>query len=267
MMFPLYINAASSSDALTRSAAELIPAPDMRRRMSRVVKMGVCTAMECLSQLPEGEVPDAIITATGLGCLADSEKFLRNVIENDEQLLNPTPFIQSTFNTVGGAVALLSGNHCYNMTYVQRGRSFGCALIDAAVRVRLDGARNVLVGAFDETTPAQHRIMERMGAWRGAEDGEGSHFFAVSPEQREGTLARLTLAEFADPGETAAQVLERLGPDENRTVIAEESGGYHTCAARSLYEGVEKIRAGAQRVSVYSRYRDDSPLVMLLECI
>lgn len=269
MTNPLYINAAASWDALTRSVGELIPAPDMRRRMSRVVKMGVCTAMECLSQLPQGAVPDAIITATGLGCLADSEKFLRNVIENGEQLLNPTPFIQSTFNTVGGAIALLTGNHCYNMTYVQRGRSFGSALIDARIRIELDGARNVLVGAYDESTPAQHRVMERMGAWRNVQSGEGSHFFVVSPQPGESSVARLVFVEFSGSEETAADVAERLGLDKNGVEIMEDAkgGSYHSRSASALYEGLEKIKDGTQRVLVYSRYRDEQPLTILLECI
>lgn len=55
---------------------------------------------------PVGKV-DAIITATGLGCLADTEKFMNALMDNREQMLNPTAFIQSTFNTVGAQLALL----------------------------------------------------------------------------------------------------------------------------------------------------------------
>lgn len=42
------------------------------------------------------ENPDAIIVGTGMGCSQDSEKFLKNVIDNNEEFLTPTFFIQST---------------------------------------------------------------------------------------------------------------------------------------------------------------------------
>jgi 3-oxoacyl-(acyl-carrier-protein) synthase len=182
-----YVNIAASSDALTREIKDLVPDPAIRRRMSRVVKMGVATGMEALASLPDGTPIDAIITATRLGCLADSEKFLRNVVEGETAgsdsgpaLLNPTPFIQSTFNTVGAQIAMLTRNHCYNMTYVHGERSFGSALVDAAIRIDQTGARHVLLGLFDEITPTLQRIGERM---RGAKDfptRDGAWFFVIS---------------------------------------------------------------------------------------
>ena len=62
------------------------------RRMSRLIKMGVCTALNCLK---DGgiTIPDAIIAGTGLGCMEDSEKFLASLITNQEQTLSPTSFI------------------------------------------------------------------------------------------------------------------------------------------------------------------------------
>ena len=68
--------------------------------------------------------PEAIITATSLGCLADTEKFLSSMVNNEPSMLNPTPFIQSTFNTIGGQLALITGNKGANITYVHRGFSF-----------------------------------------------------------------------------------------------------------------------------------------------
>ena len=132
MMQPVYINHIASIHADTASGESLYLSanePDyksiitnaaLRRRMSRIIKMGVACGLECISTLPSEKV-HAIITATGLGCLADTEKFLNTIIENKEQLLNPTPFIQSTFNTIGAQIALLRQIHAYNMTYVHRG--------------------------------------------------------------------------------------------------------------------------------------------------
>ena len=100
-----------------------------------MVKSGVAAGIESLLEFGARAPIDAIITATGLGCIADSEKFLDGLIAGDETMLNPTPFIQSTFNTVGAQIALLRGLHCYNTTYAHRWTSFENALTDAALRI------------------------------------------------------------------------------------------------------------------------------------
>ena len=156
---------------------------NMRRRMSRIVKMGVSAALNCVRN-SDIENPDAIITGTGLGCLADTEKFLNSLIENNEQLLNPTAFIQSTFNTIGAQIALILKNHNYNFTYVHRGFSFESALLDAMMQLNEGTIKNALIGAVDEITPSSAHIMERMGFWRnGAKMGEGAQFFMLSSEK------------------------------------------------------------------------------------
>ncbi|PIX33052.1 MAG: 3-oxoacyl-ACP synthase, partial [Bacteroidetes bacterium CG_4_8_14_3_um_filter_31_14] len=63
--------------------------PLLLRRMSRAMKMGIASALLCLKDA-KIETPDAIITATGLGCVDDSDKFLTSLIENEEKMLNPT---------------------------------------------------------------------------------------------------------------------------------------------------------------------------------
>lgn len=173
MMQPVYINHIASIHADTASGESpylsanepdyksIITNVALRRRMSRIIKMGVACGLECISTLPSEKV-HAIITATGLGCLADTEKFLNTIIENEEQLLNPTPFIQSTFNTIGAQIALLRQIHAYNMTYVHRGLSFESALLDGMMRI-WEGDENVLVGAIDEITPNSHAIQQRLG--------------------------------------------------------------------------------------------------------
>ena len=57
------------------------------------------------------------------------------LMDNREQMLNPTAFIQSTFNTVGAQLALLLKIHAYNVTYVHRGLSFESALIDGIISI------------------------------------------------------------------------------------------------------------------------------------
>ena len=157
---------------------ELVADASLRRRMSRIVKMGVACGLKCAEDIPSESI-DGIVTATGLGCLGDTEKFMESIVVNNERLLNPTPFIQSTFNTIGGQIALLRGIHSYNVTYVHRGLSFESALIDAAMQVA-DGKRNVLLGAVDEITTSSADIQRRLGMTREYELGEGANFFVLN---------------------------------------------------------------------------------------
>ena len=157
---------------------ELVADASLRRRMSRIVKMGVACGLKCAEDLTSESI-DGIVTATGLGCLGDTEKFMESIVVNNERLLNPTPFIQSTFNTIGGQIALLRGIHSYNVTYVHRGLSFESALIDAAMQVA-DGKRNVLLGAVDEITASSADIQRRLGMTREYELGEGANFFVLN---------------------------------------------------------------------------------------
>ncbi len=196
-----YINSTAQSGSLTRDIKELIPAADVRRRMSRIVKTGVSTGMEALAALPPGIRVSAMITATRLGCLADSETFLRSVVEEDGGLLNPTPFIRSTFNTVGAQIAMLTRNHCYNTTYVHGENSFESALVDAMIRIDQAGTEHVLVGLFDETTPTLERIKERMRGVLGLPTRDGAWFFVFSSRPLPGCLGEVETLEEKNLGQ------------------------------------------------------------------
>ena len=163
--------------------------PKMIRRMSRVIRMGVAAAMECLRN---ADTTDAILVGTAYGCLEDTGVFLRRMIENKEEMLTPTAFIQSTHNTVGAQIALLLKNHGYNNTYVHRGWSFESALLDGIMYIAEHEGRKVLVGGVDEITDASHAILNRFGLYRdGTVDGEGAAFFLLSDEAGPENLARL----------------------------------------------------------------------------
>lgn len=140
------------------------------------------------------DMPDAIITGTGLGCIEDTEKFLGSIIQNEERLLNPTPFIQSTHNTVAAAIALAVKCNNYNSTYVHRGFSFENALQDAMLFLKENPETNVLVGGLDEITENAYTITRRLGLWKknpvnnlslfnsrdsGSIPGEGISFFIL----------------------------------------------------------------------------------------
>lgn len=137
----------------------LIP-PAEARRMSRILKRSVATALKSLHDAGI-DVPDAIVTGTGMGCMENSEKFLTDMSKFGENCLKPTLFMQSTHNTVSSLIAILLKCHGYNNTYSHKGISFESALFDAWLRIRTGRTANVLVGAHDEVTPLMSRIMKR----------------------------------------------------------------------------------------------------------
>jgi len=169
--------------------------PNMLRRMGRAIKMGSSAARIAVTEAGLQNV-DAIMSGTGLGCFEDSEKFLLAIINNDEQFLTPTSFIQSTHNTVGSQVALIMQCHEYNYTYVHRGFSFETCVMDALMSLE-EGKKNILIGGIEEHTPiyvelnrkanklntkADHKYYE--GKMHGVQMGEGAAFFVVSDEKK-----------------------------------------------------------------------------------
>lgn len=177
--------------------------PMSSRRMSRIVKMGLCAALRCL-QNSGVEMPGAIITGTGFGCIEDTEKFLGSIFTNEEKLLNPTPFIQSTHNTIGAAIALKLKCNNYNSTYVHRSFSFEHALLDAMMLIKDGESNDILIGGLDETTPDYFTIKNRIGCWKsepvnnlmlkesktkGTISGEGVAFFLLGNKKNDKTFA------------------------------------------------------------------------------
>ena len=166
------------------------------RRMSRIIKMGVAAGTMALREAGI-TVPDAIITGTSFGCLEDTGIFLSKMIENSENALNPTPFIQSTHNTIGSQIALLLQCQGYNQTYTQRGFSFEHSLIDAILELKDNPDQNILAGGVDEITDHSHSIQKRFGIFRdnsssinllrqegnGTVNGEGAVYLALSGEK------------------------------------------------------------------------------------
>ena len=263
-----YINGHALHDEQLPPFAELVPSAAMRRRMSRFLRMGVPTAMAALRR--SGGDPaqvDAIITATGFGCLGDSEKFLRTMVEQREELLNPTPFIQSTFNTLGAQIALLCGNRAYNMTYAHRGYSFESALLDAAMLLDEGQAHHLLLGAADEQTPAQHRIMERMGLWRRHADGEGALFLLLSNEAGPRCAGCITEVLFPAGEELRASDDELMRRFEADRVVRPEpmQPDCATGAGRRLAEALPLLNSEVRRIVLCNNYMDMNPTVIVIE--
>lgn len=194
------------------------------RRMSRIMKMGLSSAKNCIDQIG-GTMPDAILTATGYGCMEDTEKFLISVLDQDEKMLNPTPFMQSTHNSISGIVALNLACKAYNYTYVNRGFSVENALLDALLLIAEGDAKNVLLGAFEENSKNHHTVFKRIGLWKehitsnkelyrlktkGSLAGESTIFLNLCNQADDKTLACLQGLKMIYKPTNAAEVKEKL---------------------------------------------------------
>lgn len=217
-------NAVQVLKAIEPNYKEYIP-PAMSRRMSKTVKMSSVASTKALQEAGI-EKPDAIIVGTGMGCSQDSEKFLKNVLENNEEFLTPTFFIQSTHNTVAGQIALGLQCHGYNFTYVNCSSSLEFSMLDAKLQI-LDGeAENVLVGSTDEQTDRTMELFKLNNTIKKEENlpvdflnsttegviwGEGSSFFVLGKEKTEKSYAQLK----------DIQIINKVELDKTQTFVEE----------------------------------------------
>ena len=217
-----FLQAQPAYNATTIPAAEpdykeYIPVMQLRR-MSKAVRMGVVAAKTAM-QHAGAEKPDAISVGTAYGCLQDTETFLGKMIEQDEQMLTPTAFIQSTHNTVSGQIALLAGCNGHNLTFVQRGHSFEQALINTMLYLDEHPGELMLVGGIDELTPTGTQVLQRSGLYTKQElsyndmltcdndaaiGGEGAVFFSVTQQPLSGRYLKIEALEIFKADEAVA---------------------------------------------------------------
>ncbi len=179
--------------------------PAAIRRMAKGVKNGIVASALALKDAKLENV-DAIITGTGLGCIEDSEKFLKNILDNNEEFLTPTSFIQSTHNTVGAQIALSLQCKGYNFTYVNGAVSFESALLDAKMQIEENEANSILVGGIDENGEYTTSLFKLLGRIKqdgnqpydvlnptstGAVFGEGASFFVLENQKKDTTYAQV----------------------------------------------------------------------------
>ena len=183
---------------------DFIP-PAAIRRMAKGVKNGIVAS--ALAMREAGiENPDAIITGTGMGCIEDSDKFLKALIDNNEEFLTPTSFIQSTHNTVGSQIALAMQCKAYNFTYVNAAVSFESALIDAKMMIEENDASAILLGGIDEMSDYTASLFKLSGfikneneksysvlnsQTKGVVFSEGATFFVLQNIITESTYAEI----------------------------------------------------------------------------
>lgn len=195
------------------------------RRMSRLMKMAISAAMQSLKEA-EVTTPDGIITGTGRGSMSDMEHFLNDMIRLEEGPMNPTSFIQSTYNSPNGWIAMQVKSTAYNQTYVHRGCSLELAMLDARLVLSDAGEEpaNVLTGSYDEITDEYFIVKDKINYWKspapdslklleqsdtpGTIGGEGCTFFIFSnkPGKAHAVIRDLAIIQEADGNNIAATV-------------------------------------------------------------
>lgn len=137
-------------------------APNEARRMGNIMKRAIVTSLKVLKETGINH-PDAIITGTSIGSLNYTEKFLDDLVENGEESLSPTYFMQTTHNTVSSTISIFTATHSYNTTYSHGGISFELALKDAWMQFNLGQISNALVGGHDEMVESYYELLRKTG--------------------------------------------------------------------------------------------------------
>lgn len=246
----LYISGTSYVSADEPDYKEVITDANSRRRMGRLLKMAVWCGLKSLDRVPSERVA-GIITSTGAGFMKDTISFCSSIFDREETLLNPSPFMQSTFNTASGYIALIRKIHAYNTTYVQQADGFAASLVDAAMLLDDAGEGNVaLVGAFDEVTPEVDVIRQRLGLYRVGDGflplGEGAAAFLLSaamPTDGSGSC-RATEMSAGPGGDDGSESGSGRDGDEAGSESASERGGdaNSECSAGPLHESESASR-------------------------
>lgn len=132
------------------------------RRMGKLLKASLLTSLKALDEAGI-EQPDAIITATAMGCLENSEHLLEQIESEGEASLKPTYFMQSTHNTLSSNIAIRTKCHGWNVTFTHGKASLEWAMREAKLLLGSRKYRHVLVGIHDESTPLYQSLQRRLG--------------------------------------------------------------------------------------------------------
>ena len=136
--------------------------PAEARRMTSQTRLVLAVALKVLDKNQCN--PDAIICATRYGCMHNSVVFLNDMLSTHETELKPTPFIQSTHNTIASMVAIKLRNHGYNITYSHGTTAWQDALQDVRMQMQLGLLQSALIIEFDELVSDWNEMLEKVSS-------------------------------------------------------------------------------------------------------
>lgn len=228
------------------------------RRMSRIMRMGLATALKTLENA-SATAPEAIVTATGLGCLDDTGSFLIKMCDPGNRMMNPTAFIQSIHNTMGGQIALYLKNNYYNNTFSQDVLSFEHALLDTIMLLQESEVNSVLVGGIDELTSLKFEITSRLNKAQKEKSGfygqgEGCAFFSLSATPSPIKFQTLILSQEKKHEDILEYFSLHLANEKSILIFTGKNGG-NSDDAYHLAEDV----FGTIKTVEYKKYCGDYP--------
>ncbi len=211
--------------AIEPDYTDLIPR-GLLRRMGKAVRIGIGAGMPLIEKQNDIE---GIIIGTATGGLDDCIKFLNQIVEYDEGTLTPTNFVQSTPNSIGGHLALMSKNTGYNNTHMGIGTAFESTILDALLLFEEGEVSKLLIGNVEENSPHNFNIDEFAGHFKaeeilssellgsnteGSVCGEGANMFVVSTNKENAICELVDVHQFTYPTscnieERATQFLEK----------------------------------------------------------
>ncbi|NOU45982.1 MAG: hypothetical protein HOO86_02860 [Bacteroidales bacterium] len=237
---------------------KLIIDPRQLRRMSRIMRMGLASAIKTL-EVASVQTPQAVITATGLGCLDDTGNFLVKMCDPDNRMMNPTAFIQSIHNTMGGQIAMHLKSNCYNNTFTQDVLSFEHALLDAIMLLEAGTIESVLLGGIDELTELKHELTSRLyKAQKLCEgyfgQGEGSAFFSLSSVPSAVKLEAMILSQNSKHGDICDYISNHLALEKKTLILTGKCGD----KSDEAYKSLENIFGSTATID-YKKFCGDYP--------
>lgn len=239
---------------------QFIP-PLEARRMGKILKRAIATARTATAQAGI-DTPQAIITATGLGCVENTEIFLDALCRQGEDQLMPTRFMQSTHNTMSSIVAINLHAHGYNATYAHNTVSFQSALLDALLQLRRSTIGNALVCAHDEMTPSYHALLCKGGYLKDKHATECAVSMMLSTENNGHALCEIAdMRILYRPTEAERQqALAEFGDVTYHTSAENIFGTSYTAPALDLYAAAHTMN----NRPIVVQYSDDKYLTLIL---
>ncbi|MEI2724284.1 MAG: beta-ketoacyl synthase N-terminal-like domain-containing protein [Verrucomicrobiota bacterium] len=147
--------------------------PSQRRRLSRIIQMGILAARRSHTTDPALRV--AIAMGTGYGCVEEGAMFLENMIAKDEREPMPSRFPGSVHNAPAAQIAIDLGAQAMNSAPTMGEISFEGALWQGLRQLVTDEADCALVGAVDELNKYPLAVGQRWGFWtEQTRPGEGA---------------------------------------------------------------------------------------------
>ena len=130
--------------------ATAIP-PMQRRRMSRLSKMALSTAL----QLVAGDAVDYSIFCSRHGEIVRTREILASISAGSE--ISPTAFAQSVHNTGSGLFTILTSSNAPSMSMASGANTFAYGWLEVQAYLTGNPDHRVLLVDFDEVIPAEYQ--------------------------------------------------------------------------------------------------------------